>query len=438
MINVLMKSLDVNPRSLPGRILGSLSRIDTQRLYSFALFLYVLSSLVHLSYLEDLVAGHLIFQVAKYVSLALVLLKIALLTTYERRALAVLICSYLASVISYFFSGDGTIVFLVTYVLAAVGTDASRALRSVALGVVVFSAILLGSLLIGLIPNDVVRQVNQITGDLVSRHRLGMKNQNYWGHLFVLVLLVWIFFRAHKASLVDYILLLCSAAFLYKYISSKTIAMIIVFCMVATLIYRVSLSRWLYLALLVMSIASLLAVPVCLFGLEYGIGVFVRIDDLLMGRFSFALDFLKSYGIPLLGQRIAFVSTIESWSSGAKPLVLDLSYVHLLVQYGIIATAMVGYLYYRVFRLTLEIKSFPLALMFFSMIVVGVCETWIYSLAGCVFLCIGFCEGIPSSRLLNESSFSRNAGGVRMGCGLRIRSVCARFTPQGRGRHFKA
>ena len=180
----------------------------------------------------------------------------------------------------------------------------------------------------------------------------GFCHRNVLGVNIACLCLVWFCLRFRRMNLLDALLWGFFAFGSYYLTYSKTSILIMGVIVVGAYIFR-SVEEYLYriphfdwilcgLVLLLLAVSFLGTV---LF--EEGNAFWELVDDIFTKRFRFANQCFESYGITLFGQRLPFVSTLQSQYTGIDRLILDNSYMRVLLYNGLLPgiTFLLVYLY---------------------------------------------------------------------------------------------
>lgn len=122
---------------------------------------------------------------------------------------------------------------------------------------------------------------------------------------------------------------------------------------------------------------------------EEGVPLWDTMDDFLTGRLSFANECYRQHGFTLLGQQIPFVSTMESSLSGSYRLVLDNSFVRVLIYDGLLPGSLFLTLYLVCLLRAWRKGDTALATCFLVIGIYGVSESFMLDVFYCFPLLLG-------------------------------------------------
>lgn len=120
----------------------------------------------------------------------------------------------------------------------------------------------------------------------------------------------------------------------------------------------------------IMAVVSFLLV--FLYNKGYSIGVFL--NDLTTGRLYLANLFYKEYGISMLGQPLKIITTRQALKYGLTPAVLDMAYMRLIIQYGVIYFIVFIVLNTLTQKKIIKQKKYPELMLMIFFAIIGLAE----------------------------------------------------------------
>lgn len=130
--------------------------------------------------------------------------------------------------------------------------------------------------------------------------------------------------------------------------------------------------------------ALLSAISTYMLYMNKDIGLFI--NKILSGRLFYNIIFFKKYGISLFGQELLLISTEQAKLTNTASLVLDNSYFHLLLRYGLFYFCMMSEFFRRSFRSIISKNSYELFGIMLILLLYGMTEASIFRIEMCPFL----------------------------------------------------
>lgn len=173
------------------------------------------------------------------------------------------------------------------------------------------------------------------------KNGFGWIHPNTTAGILLLVLLEWMYIHWHKFTLKRWIITIVAVIFLFEYAAARTtLYAFALICIWSIIIRRNKSFNTKYKSI---GIIYTLAYPICA-GLSFFLmhiysegDIFgLVLNEMLTGRLAAATNFMNEYGLAIWGQSIETVSTRQSIISGASALILDMAYIRLGIEYGVI------------------------------------------------------------------------------------------------------
>lgn len=228
----------------------------------------------------------------------------------------------------------------------------------------------------GIIPNDYMIMIGS-RGEVIFRWFLGFIHCNILGTMTMLIFYCWLFVRYERLSILDYVgfLLLFSITFFAAH--SRTSSYIMVLAL---------LMKWLVsknnanIRKKLLKIIMILVVAVSIFMTVFynpGNQIMATISEAFTGRFEFANDAYRAYGITLFGQILKV--TFGQYGTGDVTLVVDNSFAYMLITFGIIPSLVVLWYYFSNIEWLADTEQIAAMLILFMCFVSGISEGMVYS-----------------------------------------------------------
>ncbi|MDO4617677.1 MAG: hypothetical protein Q4B03_09560 [Lachnospiraceae bacterium] len=271
----------------------------------------------------------------RYVLYLVLLYKIILTSRYELRQLYFLAVLLLVSGASYLGCGDFTLGELSILCIASLQVDEKHLLHCFAAvkGIAFIMTILLWWM-------QVLPELYYWNGQNYYL-TYGFCHRNVMGANVAFLCLAWFMIRYARLRIWDVLLWCLVAAFLYGIAFSRTTLLFIV--LTAAGLYALQLTdpfitdpaelkQLLILLFLTMVLISLY----CMAAYDSGNSVWRSIDAFFTTRIRSGNYVYETYGVSPFGRELPFVSSIQAQQTGAAKLILDNTYMRLLLYYGLI------------------------------------------------------------------------------------------------------
>lgn len=323
-------------------------RLDPLLFYSAYLLCLVDGLVFGYSTMADLPYARLFSMALRLCAAVLVLTKLILDRKYSLKLLLTLVAVGAGTLLSFVRSGYSHVFYLMILCLGLRGVDVERAIRLdfwarmlVCLFIVLCAAI-------GLTENYITHR----TGSQVIRYSMGFNHPNTMASLVLSLMLedAWIH-RRHAAGF--YTLVIWTVAGITYLISANRTAVALMVLLPGILLLTGSRplnpegrGRKICVALFPgAAILSWLAMILC-----RSSGLLRGLDALLSNRFYNAGVLYKAYGASMLGQKITLVSVKTARLTNSSIALLDVAYLRLAIQAGVVILGLLAVLYGRAFR----------------------------------------------------------------------------------------
>ena len=317
-----------------------------------------------------------VFSSIKMISITLALIKIFFFSSYSPGILLFSIALLSASACAYWYSGSDYVMLMSIFVIAAYDVDFDLICRTVAICSTVCIVLVISLSLLGVLPN-VVQERSYSFGLISERRSLGFQHVNFLGGYVLLSVMSVLYLKRGKVGLLGYGIFLLLVAFLYQYVNTKTSAALLAMMMVLLFLSQHRLSGNVFLLLCALLVSGSLVLS---FVLPYlyrpDVPFMTLIDELSSRRLSLDAMFLKSYSVAPFGQKLILVSSIEANQTGIAMAVLDNTYLHLLLRFGLVPFILYLGMYGALLTKSVRTGDRTLLIMCTSILVCGIAEKW--------------------------------------------------------------
>ena len=369
---------------------------DSSILFYIAIGAFYINSIVGLTTLMDIGAVSALMKIFRWIGYIFCILKICT-QTYTLRSIFKIIVTAGIVFLSSYLSGYQTLLIWLLYILAAQNIDLRKTAKEVMIITLVLFLLVVLLAELGFIESTTQSVSSSSRSYLWSSGNTillwGFEHHNYIGRCAFTFITCYIFLRFDKFKWFD--LIPCVIVFYICYFVSKTrtAALLILAATLLVLFFKLlkffgektnkNIVAFTVYFIMILSIAF--SIFMCL-TYNSGSAFYEFFDDLLTTRFSSANSIFSNYGFSILGQDVTLVSTIEAKEQGITAIVLDNAYMHLLIRFGLLLSALVigGYFYSA--KIALREKNYGILIIIAIIFVCGIAETWFLSLSSNPFL----------------------------------------------------
>ncbi|MCV3325608.1 O-antigen ligase family protein [Pediococcus pentosaceus] len=218
--------------------------------------------------------------------------------------------------------------------------------------------------------------------DGFARTAFGFLQPNTAGALVLSIVLEFIILKFNKINLLDGFIICVTAGMLFYTTNSRSSVIGIMLALILTIVFKSNLKKILV-SKLFLSTMSL--IPFILAILSYaavklynsGSTFLIVMDKLFSGRIHLINYFINTYQLKLFGQHIQFADSMNLRNTYF--LVMDNSYISILLKYGILPFCMFLILYYlKIKKVQLDANGIPELIAILVMCAVGLMETELF------------------------------------------------------------
>lgn len=112
----------------------------------------------------------------------------------------------------------------------------------------------------------------------------------------------------------------------------------------------------------------------------------ITLNQILSNRLQSALEFFNSYNINIFGNKLLLISSEQAKLLNTRAYILDNSYFHIILHYGILVYLMFAYIFNISIKECIKSKNITLILIFIVLLIMGLSETYLFKVDGNVFL----------------------------------------------------
>ncbi|MCD8371494.1 MAG: hypothetical protein LUC94_14445 [Clostridiales bacterium] len=327
----------------------------------------------------------------------LILLKRYKLSDFLKYA-AVLALIFLVEV----FNSEGSLLIFVLFVILAQYIDIDKLFRYDIFLKICILVIIVGMSVAGITSNYTA----VINGNY--KQSWGFSHPNVFTGYALIILLEWLCVRYKNMKWYEWLLVAGSAIVIMRIGGGRTsvYTFIVIFLLYifVTLIPNLFFTKPVKVAFTVITplMAALSFWVAYLY--NQGNAMVVVLDEVLTNRIRFSAQYLKFYPLRLFGQKIEYVSSRTSHTTGVTAKILDNAYVRCALGWGVLFFVVFIIAYIVLFRKLLENRRIELALLCLFFVLLGFGETYmlrpIYNLS---LLCLlGFRSEKESIAVLKE------------------------------------
>ena len=333
--------------------------------------------LIGLSTLGALFHPDLLSMLLRTAATALLVVKLLLDRTYKLSTLVTMLGIGLVFLVSLVLSRYNHIFYFLLIFLGIRHVNIYRLMRVDFWAKIILYSVIVLAALTGVSENYIGSRSNGI-----YRYSMGFSHPNALASLTLMLILsdAWLHKRRFSGLYVGIIWLIALAVYLIT-VNRTSVLLMILFPFF--LIPGASSSGSLHARPVgktmtwVSTLAFSMAAVFCVFIMFYcGNSMIARaIDTLLSKRFTNAFVVFRSYGIPLIGQRVELNSVRTAFLNNQALMLLDVAYLRMLIQGGILPVLLMAVMYTRLARrLCREGDRYTLMLMLI-MIIYGISES---------------------------------------------------------------
>ena len=304
----------------------------------------------------------------------------------DTKQLLLISLAFIATIVSFFLCDTIALSLLLVFCVSATNMSFQSVCKSVLFSTLAGMAFVLLLYASGIIDGRVLRAINPLTGEEVSRNAFGFRHQNYLGKLAFAAFLAYIYLRMDKLKPIDVLVTAATFVFLYFFVNTKTASFLVLAALPIAFLVRngngLTFQRTLVAAFLLLQVGEIVAV--CLF--DSSNGLLATLNGLMSSRIAAAHTMLEGYPITPFGQDVAIVSSIDALRAGTGSATLDISFFNILLRNGVIILGFVVFAWASLVKKSLVEHDSALFIIVILLLFSCLFENWSVSLPACFML----------------------------------------------------
>lgn len=374
-------------------------------LYLFAISLYFFTLCFQNSEFTTVFTGiGSLFPYIYYSIIIILLFKFIFFTKFTISYLSLSIFFLLCGLLVYYFTHDNIILISFMFICSSKDIDIRKIAFVISRTIFFAVTFIFLSAVLDILPNRVTVRANSFAGLLKYRHYLGFLNVNVLGGFILVFCISYICFHYFELRMRHFFLLFLLSLFTLFYINSNTSALTILLIIFFYFFYSLFSTK---------KIKYIFSIGVALSSLAFSIFLpasngflFEKLNYILANRLAYSAYFLEHYSITLFGQQIKLVSTAEASSTGESPLVLDNSYLHCLMHYGLIVTIIFIVIYLFVINDAINTSNNIFLAVVTALLICSIFENWLYRVNAVIILFL-FAKKFYTANAINRQDRSQ-------------------------------
>ncbi|MCD7872902.1 MAG: hypothetical protein LUG21_06365, partial [Clostridiales bacterium] len=197
--------------------------------------------------------------------------------------------------------------------------------------------------------------------DGVARISFGFGHPNTFGFIIAMIAFEFIYINRENIRIIYILPIIVLMCIVYKYSDSRASCVLLVLLSIVYLFQQVHFINILYKPIIKFMISNsfiiftiISLVMTYLFSIDNSYGIFL--NDLFNTRLYHILRFLNNYNINLFGNNLILISTEEAKVLGVEPWILDNSFLHIILRYGLIIYGVFAIYIKRMFEIAYSKK----------------------------------------------------------------------------------
>lgn len=349
-------------------------RINGTKIYKLAWSLAQITVLIGSSELINTILGNAIIRNSIYIfAIALLLTKVLFIDKY-RIGTIVIILGVLVIIFAVSYKALGiTLLLHWAFIVSARRIKLKRLIyRDVMIRISVMSILMILSVS-GVINNYSA----EINGSM--KYAFGWLHPNSFALCWVLILVEWLYLSEFRLTKLRFLTIVASILFLGIFCAGRTALYafvgIFIISIAGAIKPRFQNSKFMKLVYYVSMPASTLISWILVLLYVKGYQIAKIADSFMTSRLSYAKSYLIQYGVSLFGSRIETVSTREHILYKTWARILDMSYIRLPIEYGLIYSVLLFVYYIILQALLVKRKMFNEAIVVVFFSIIGIAST---------------------------------------------------------------
>lgn len=298
--------------------------------WSIFLFYVLIFNESELGYIMDNnIIKPLVFGIVFFLSI----MKIFTCDKYKVTELFIIIILTIFIACVSYFSHNYNLILFEFLVIASKGIDFKKIVK---LDMIIKIACIL--ILFILCKKGVINNYTAIINGSIKQS-FGWLHPNTFGAIASIVILEYIYLSWNKLNALRTLFVIALISLVYFLSSSRTNVYLITFTVIFSYLMKhfkiiresKAVNKICIYIYPIVALASFIFVY--LFKVDTNLGIVL--NEILTGRLYLANLFLENYGLSLVGQPLNIVTTRQALLTGKTPVVLDMAYIRMVIQYGI-------------------------------------------------------------------------------------------------------
>ena len=254
---------------------------------------------------------------------------------YKKKLFLLIAIFVIVVLIAAIMSGKELLILTLVFFLASNGIDIRRFVRFDMVVRLGFILLIFGLMLLGVLDDNILITAGNV------KHSFGWLHSNTLASNAIIVLIDYIYIHWKKFKAYNFIVVLCVLTFLFFYVEARTS----LYGFVITALWMI-FAHWTKPFKVLEKVTKVIVSNIYIIAtvLSYGLVYIYNtksafgyyLDGILTHRLKFSSSYMSQYGFSLFGQEIETVSSISARMSGTSYAGVDMSYVLMPIQYGVI------------------------------------------------------------------------------------------------------
>lgn len=292
---------------------------------------------------------------------------------YSKKSLMRIVLLTLLGFISYYFSGSD-IVLILLLMLFAIKNIQFTSLVKFDMYLKIFIVVLLFILYKFGYTNETLT-----LRDGVIRYSYGFSHPNLFGFVVSNIVMDFIFLNKNRMNLF-YILFVCIVIFLIDHYSDSRSSAILLFMILLICLCKEEKLKKFFENRIIKFIVSnawfIFTIISLILGYLYfkNTDIGIQLNLLFTSRLRHISEFLTKYDVNLFGNKLILISTEDALVLKTAPAILDNTYIHYLLRFGIIISLIIAIYLKRVFKYAYSKKNYVLIGILFIFLIYSMME----------------------------------------------------------------
>lgn len=294
---------------------------------------------------------------------------------YHTKSLIYSVMLLIIGIITFIYSKDKTILKLIMLLITFKEIDFDKFIKTdcfLKIGLLLFVVL---AFFLGFTNNILVYREG------ILRNAFGFSHPNKIGLYLMMISLESYYIMRNKKIIIPFILSIIISSVIFLFIDSRTTLLIIILNIIFICLNKIFKNKILekkIIEIVVKNLFLILTIITLILAHKFSFNnsFLVKLNQLLSYRISYNHYFLTNYGINIFGN---FVET-------SKYLILDSSYLNIILRFGYILFFCLYFLFYKSFKDMYKKKNYILLIIFVLLLFYGFSESFLYKVSTNAFL----------------------------------------------------